>query len=101
MKRQALTDGSGHWIDLHEAESFDEATWWNGKSRISKATGSQSQHQQLYHVAPGRWVIQSWSRFQGVSDTWEEVDHDAAAKWLSQNGHGHSALTRIVEGLDV
>ena len=45
MRRQATTDGSGSWFDLDKAESFEEETQWNGNNHISKATGSQWEHE--------------------------------------------------------
>jgi hypothetical protein len=41
MRRQALTDGTGRWFDLDKAERFEEATFWDGRNRISLATKSQ------------------------------------------------------------
>lgn len=89
MNRQALTDGSGNWIDLDKAESFDEATYGDGSNHISRATGSQWHHERLYRAASGSWVLFSWSYYECVAETWLEVDHETAAAWLVRNGHEH------------
>jgi hypothetical protein len=87
MQRQALTDGSGRWFDLDSAECFDEHTWWNGNNHISKATGSQWDHEKLYRTAGGRWILNQWSQWQGSSETWEEINDAEAAAWLVTNNH--------------
>ena len=55
MRRQALTDGTGRWFDLDAAKRFDEATIWDGRNRISLATGSQWDHEALYRT--GQWPL--------------------------------------------
>lgn len=86
--RQTLTDGSDRWFDLERAEKIEEETWWDGRNRRSKATGSQWEHETLYRTAAsGRWVLHAWSQWQGSSDDWTEIEDAAAARWLARNGH--------------
>lgn len=85
MKRQALDDG--RWFNLKEAQKYDEGLEWDGNNQISKATGVQWDHQRLYRTRRGMWVLKSWSDRQGVMASWEELDIDAVARWLSKNEH--------------
>ena len=83
MARQAL--GDGRWFDIDKASKWDESTRWDGHNHISRATGSQWEHQVLYRTASGHWIVNHASGFQ---DTWDEVSNDDAARWLVQNEHG-------------
>jgi len=85
MKRQAMTDGSGSWFDIDNSECFDESSDWNGSNNISRATGSQTEHEQLYRTKSKKWVLNSWSNWQGTTETWEIVSDGHAAKWLAHN----------------
>lgn len=83
MKRQSL--GNGSWFDLEKATKYDEATWWDGSNYVSKATGSKTEHECLYRTVKGKWVLNSWSQWQGTVETWEVISQDEAARWLSRN----------------
>lgn len=86
MNRQSLSNGQ--WFDLDAIiHSWEEGTRWNGNNHISLVTGSQWEHQKLYRTASGRWVLHSWSQYQGSTESWEEIDAAAAARWLVINGH--------------
>lgn len=87
MPRIALTDGSGRWFSTETAELFTEATYWDGHNTISKATGSQWEHEALYRTAGGRFILNRWSDYQGTVATYKEIDNAAAAKWFSINEH--------------
>jgi hypothetical protein len=50
MSRIALTDGSGRWFSDTTAEYFKEDTYHDGRNWISKATGSQTEHEGLYRT---------------------------------------------------
>ena len=102
MRRQALTDGSGRWFDLDTAERFDEGTVWDGRNRISLATGTQWDHETLYRTKSGRWIKHWWSQWQGTVDRWEEIPEAEAAAWLVRNGYdldelGLSVWTSVLE----
>ena len=101
MKRQVLTDGSGRWFNLESAEQFEEAVRWNGSNNISLATGSQWEHETLYRTAGRRWILHAWSQRQGTRETWEEIDDEAAAKWLVTNGHEHDAVADEIADLEI
>ena len=72
MARLTLTD-SPRWFNDSTATKFDEDSRWDGNNHISRATGSQWDHQALYYTASGRWILNSWSQWQGTEDTYEEV----------------------------
>lgn len=99
MQRQALPDG--RWFDINQASRFEEATEWDGRNRISKATGSQWDHEELYLTANGHWILHRWSQWQGVPDTWSEIEPEEAVRWLIRNGHevpeGYEELVRELE----
>ena len=85
--REVLTDGTGRWFDTDKAKSWKEETRWNGNNHISKATGSQWEHETLYRTADGIYVVHHSSQWQGSTDTIEEVTAEEAASWLSRNDY--------------
>lgn len=103
MRRQALTDGSGRWFDLDTATCYEEATFWDGNNRRSRATGSQWDHEELYRTASGRWVKHWWSQWAGSVDRWEEISEAEAVAWLVQNewDPDEAGLGAFAEGLEV
>ena len=84
---QVLDDGS-RWFDTEKAQKFTEDSEWNGNNHISRATGSQWDHETLYQTKSGRWVLHSWSQWQGSLDRWEEIDHASAVTWMMKNNYG-------------
>ena len=87
MTRTPLTDDAGRWFDSDTATIFNEATRWNGSNRISRATGSQWNHQALYYTRSGKWVLNDWSQWQGSLETYVEVGESCAIAWLINNEH--------------
>jgi hypothetical protein len=85
MKRQNIDNGK--WFDLDAAETWEEDTWWNGNNHISRATGDQFAHEQLYRTAKGTWVLHAWSQWQGSGQSWTEIEQGEAMAWLLRNGH--------------
>lgn len=81
MTRINLTNASG-WFNKETAISFDESTFWNGSNHISKATGSQTEHERLYKTASGKWVLACWSNWQNTSDSFEAISENEACQWL-------------------
>ena len=102
MKRIALTDGSGKWFNEETSEKFDEATEWNGSNHISKATGSQWNHECLYRTKSGKWILNSWSQWQGSTESYTEIDNEDAAVWLSTNEHDpHESCEQEFQALEL
>lgn len=87
MARIALTDDSGKWFSTETAELWKEDTYHNGQNRISKATGSQWEHEGLYRSKGGRFILNKWSDYQGSVETYTEIDKEDAAIWFSVNNH--------------
>lgn len=87
MRRIALTDGTGRWFDVEKAERFCEDTWWDGRNQVSRATGSSRAHQELFRTAGGRWILCSWTDYDGDETIFEEVSAGEAARWLSINDY--------------
>lgn len=87
MGRMVLTDDTGRWFDTDKAKSWEEETLWNGNNHISKATGSQWEHETLYRTAGGIYVVEHTSQWQGSTPTVEEVSAEEAAVWLSRNDY--------------
>tara|TARA_R110002110_G_scaffold331966_1_gene543011 strand:- start:38 stop:379 length:342 start_codon:yes stop_codon:yes gene_type:complete len=82
MKRIVLTDDSGKWFDGDKTIDFCEDTDWNGNNHISKATGSQWDHQKLKYTKGGSWVLWESSQWQGSTDSYTEVLEMFAIRWL-------------------
>lgn len=97
MNRVVLTDGSGRWFDTEKAQEFKEATRWDGSNNISRATGSQWEHETLYRTASGLFILNHWSQYQGSKDTYEQISVAEAAKWCSINEHDPETLPREVQ----
>ena len=83
--------GNGRWFDTEKAECFKEDTRWNGNNHISVATGTQSEHEELYRTRKGLWIKHSWSQWQGSLPSYEQIDNDDARQWLIDQDHGDDA----------
>lgn len=86
MARFKLEDGAIVDTD-RAAQSWDEATYFDGRNYISEATGDQWLHETLYKSAKGRYYIVHSSQRQGSRDHAEEISLRDAAAWLLQNEH--------------
>ena len=65
--------------------SWDEDTRWDGRNYISRATGSQWEHQRLYRSRKGRYYVEHTSDWQGSSGHCEWVSEHEAVRWLLAN----------------
>lgn len=101
MRRILLTDDSGRWFDGDKAEEFGEERDWNGNNHISRATGSQWEHETLYYTAGKRWIKAHTSNWQGSMPEIEEITDEEAARWLSINGHFHPSVEAQIEALEI
>lgn len=68
-------------------ETWQESTWWNGSNWISRATGSQWEHQRLYKSRKNRYYVVCTSQWQGVATRAEWLSEEDAARWLITNEH--------------
>lgn len=99
MQRIALTPTDGTerttWFDADRAARYVEDTWWDGSNWVSHATGSQYEHEAVFHTATGRWVLNHWSQWAGHPETYYEIEEAQAVDWLLQNHY-----SEVVEALD-
>jgi len=86
MARFKISDGA--IVDTTRAAAhWDEDLEWNGNNHISKATGSQWEHETLYKSSKGRYYVVHSSQWQGSTDHAEEISQIDAVTWILQNGH--------------
>lgn len=86
MSKYKMEDGT--IVDTKKAAAkWDEGTYWNGNNHISRATGSQWNHETLYRSSKGRYYIVSGSQWQGSTDSARFVTDEEAASWLSLMSH--------------
>ena len=68
-------------------ESWEEDRRFNGNNFISKATGSQWDHEQLHLSSKGTYFLEQWSDWQGTTPSAEILSYKEAALWLSSQGY--------------
>lgn len=83
MKRIAL--GDGRWFNAESATLYQEGTQWDGHNYASVATGTQWDHESLWHTAGEAWVMHAWSDWQGSGEAYNVVSASEAARWLIRN----------------
>jgi hypothetical protein len=99
MSKIKLTDGTGRWIK--PVNDWEEGSYWDGNNHISRATGSQWEHEHLYKSAKGRYVLHTWSQWQGSRESYEQVDDETAHRWLVDNGHDDEVPAAALAALEV
>jgi hypothetical protein len=75
------------WFDSERATSWEEGTRWDGHNHVSLSSGGQFGHERLYRTATGRWVVKSWSQWQGSRTTYRLISAQDAATWFVLNEH--------------
>lgn len=75
------------WFDADAATSWPEATRFDGRNYVSRATGTEWDHETLYRTSRGRWVVNWFSQWQGTPERWRFVDEATAFAWLAENNH--------------
>jgi hypothetical protein len=68
-------------------QSWEEKRWHDGRNFISKATGTQWNHETLYESRKGRFYKVCTSQWQGSHDHAEWLDENEAVRWLLLNDH--------------
>lgn len=86
MGRYHMKDGTVTDTRLAQ-QTWAEDSVWDGRNRISKATGSQWLHERLYRSAKGRYYVERWSAFDGNKSSAEYLSREEAARWLLANDH--------------
>jgi hypothetical protein len=78
----------GSVVDTAKARrTWKEDSYHNGSNFISKATGSEWEHQWLHQSTRGRYYIEAWSQRQGGRSVAYWVSSREAATWLRSQGH--------------
>jgi len=84
MARYHMQDGTV--VDTSNAtQSWQESRDHNGQNFISRATGSQWNHETLHKSRKGRYWKECKSDWQGSTDRAEWLSPQAAAAWLLLN----------------
>jgi len=91
MKRIFLTNESKAWFDEHRAKEYEEGANYDGSNRVSKATGSFTEHEKLWYTAGEKFVLQSWSNFQNRMTEYKEIELEEAVLWLAANDKNEAA----------
>jgi hypothetical protein len=68
-------------------KAWEETTRFDGSNRISRATGSQWEHETLYRSAKGRYYVEHVSQWQGSTPYAKFVAPEDAARWLLIHDH--------------
>ena len=78
----------GAVFDTEKAKAhWSEAPDFDGSNHISRATGSQWNHEHLYASLKGRYYVVRSSDYQGSQDEMEILSPKEAAAWLLLNDH--------------
>lgn len=88
MHRINILTDDGHvagWFDRERATCFEPQRYWDGSNMRDVNVGDKFDHQELYRTAQGRWVLRTWSQWQGSRDQWRFVSDDEAREWLIRN----------------
>ena len=86
MARYEMSDGM--IVDTDNASArWKEAADFDGRNHISRATGSQWDHETLYRSRRGRYYIEQCSQREGCVPNAEWVSNEGAARWLLKMGH--------------
>lgn len=73
-------------IDTDQVQrSWAEDTVWDGSNHISKNTGSQWEHEELFQSNKGQFFIEHTSQWQGSTASVTLVTPEAATQWLLLN----------------
>lgn len=79
-------------------QSWCERCDWDGSNHISRATGSQWTHEDLYESRKGRFYVVHSSQWQGSRDHAEWISEQAAVRWLLTMEHEiPERLTHLLE----
>lgn len=95
MKRIALTDGTGQWFDADKAEMYEEDTFHDGRNWISKATGSQWEHEAIYVTKSGKFILNHYSDYQGSHESYELISKEDAAAWFAKQSFSDDVIPEV------
>lgn len=87
------------WFNPDSSTKYDEATRWDGNNHVSVNPVDRYGHQGLYRTKGGRWILNTWSQWQGSEDRYEFIDDTTAKDWLLRNEED-DAVTQHFGDLD-
>lgn len=90
---------AGTWFNPDTAICFNENTYWNGSNQISKATGSQWDHEAMYYTKSGNWIRNTWSQYQNSVERHDLVSEGEAAEWFIKNEYESDQLKELPEAV--
>jgi len=91
MKRIALTDDTGRWFDADKAEKFE-------------GIKHDRYGEWLYFTASGKFILNSFTAYEGSIERYEEINPERAAKWLVMNNvwdHVPAKAKEIIASLEI
>jgi hypothetical protein len=68
-------------------QQWKESITWNGNNMVSKATGSQWDHETMYRSKRGRYYIERTTQWQGRPNYAYWLSEQEACAWLIINEH--------------
>jgi len=110
MKREAIsmcslddygeeeTTKTGQWFDIENAKCYKEGSCWNRQNRISKITGSQHHHEYIYITKGGVFILNSWTNWAEIPDTYMAITKEQAAAWFVKNEYSDAEIPEIFKG---
>ena len=91
MARYSMQDGSV--VETGSAEaSWPEHLCWTFSSNVSKATGSEADHETLYRSNQGRYYVEHTSEWQDSTPYAEWISPELAAEWLRTNDYDEDSF---------
>jgi hypothetical protein len=85
------------WFNPSSATMYKEATEWDGNNHVSVNPVGQFGHQALFRTKGDRWVLNTWSQWQGVEERFEFVDDATAKNWLIRNSEDDAVTEHFGE----
>lgn len=84
MKRVYLTSAIG-WFNIDTSESIDEKTYWDGHNSCGNVLKDATRSQILECTKSNRYILCTFSQWQGEQTTIVEISEDSALNWLVKN----------------
>jgi len=108
MSRISITENGwkiGRFFDNEKADLYKEDCTHDGNNWISEATGSQWEHEAIYHTKGGVYVLNHYSQCQGSREIYEIISKEEAARWFVKNNYEDvnlpEELKKQVEELEI
>jgi hypothetical protein len=80
FKAYAALDGQMKRFVESSARAYPERLDPDG--RVSRATGSEYEHESVYLLSSGTWILKHWSQWRGAATTYRELELAEAVEWF-------------------